>query len=44
MANLPPESIADMVVIKGESGGSFILINGMQLRLRENGYIPIEKE
>lgn len=44
MANLPPESIADMVVMKGESGGSSILINGMQLRLRENGYIPIEKE
>jgi len=44
MANLPPESIADMVVMKGDSGGSSILINGMQLRLRENGYIPIEKE
>ena len=44
MANLPPESITDMVVMKGESGGRSILINGMQLRLRENGYIPIEKE
>lgn len=44
MANLPPESITDMVVMKGDSGRSSILINGMQLRLRENGYIPIEKE
>lgn len=42
MGNIPPESISEMVVQKDDSGVSSILINGVQLRLRPNGYTPLE--
>lgn len=44
MGNIPPESISEMVVQKDENGKGYILINGVQLRLRPNGYTPLELE
>lgn len=42
MGYISPEAISEMVVQKDESGVSSILINGVQLRLRPNGYTPLE--
>ena len=42
MNNIPLESISDMTVQKDEEGKSSILINGVQLRIRPNGYTPLE--
>lgn len=44
MGNIPLESISDVVVQKGVDGSNTILVNGVQLRLRPNGYIPLELE
>lgn len=44
MTNIPLESISDMTVQKDEEGKSSILINGVQLRIRPNGYTPLELE
>lgn len=44
MKNIPLESISDMTVQKNEDGKSSILINGVQLRIRPNGYTPLELE
>lgn len=44
MGNIPPESISEMVVQKDEKGKGSSLINGVQLRLRPNGYTPLELE
>ncbi len=42
MRNLPVEAISEMSVQKYDDGGKAVLINGMRLRLRPNGYIPLE--
>ena len=42
MQNLPVEAISEMSIQKYDDGGKAVLINGMQLRLRPNGYIPLE--
>lgn len=42
--NIPPEAISNMTVIKGEDGKNAILINGAQLRIHVNGYVPLEVE
>ena len=43
MGNLPPESISEMSIHKYDDGSSrSIHINGVQLRLRTNGYVPLE--
>lgn len=44
MKNLPPESISAMTVIKSDNGGGAVMINGVQLRMHPNGYIPLEIE
>lgn len=44
MNNIPIESISNMTVIKDDAGGSSILVNGVQIRLRPNGYTPLELE
>ena len=42
MGNLPPESISEMSIHKYDDGSKSIHINGVQLRLRANGYVPLE--
>ena len=42
VGNLPPESISEMEIRKGEDGQGTILVNGVQLRMREHPYIPLE--
>ena len=42
IANIPTESITDMRVEKGDGGSNSIFINGVQVRLRTNGYVPLE--
>ena len=42
MQNLPVEAVSEMSIQKYDDGGKAVLINGMQLRLRPNGYIPLE--
>lgn len=42
MQNLPVEAVSEMSIRKYDDGGKAVLINGMQLRLRPNGYIPLE--
>ena len=42
MTNIPLESISDMTVHKDGEGKNSILINGIQLRIRPNGYTPLE--
>ena len=44
MANLPPEAVSDMTVRKGDGGRKSIFVNGVQLRMRTNGYTPLETE
>ena len=44
MANLPPEALSDMTIRKREGGGKSIFVNGVQLRMRANGYTPLEVE
>lgn len=44
MGNIPAESISEMTVRKDDSGKSSVFINGIQLRMRPNGYIPLEIE
>lgn len=41
LQNIPPESISEMNVVKGENGNR-IYVNGVQLRLRQKGYVPLE--
>lgn len=42
MGNIPAEAISEMIVLKSEEGGHRTLINGMLLRVRPNGYVPLE--
>ena len=42
MGNIPAEAISEMIVLKSEEGGHRTLINGMVLRVRPNGYVPLE--
>lgn len=42
MQNLPVEAVSEMSIQKYDDGGKAVLINGMQLRLRPNGYILLE--
>lgn len=42
MQNLPVEAVSEMSIQKYDDGGKAVLINGMQLRLRPNGYVPLE--
>lgn len=42
--NLPMESISQMEVHKTADGKNAIFVNGVQLRMRANGYVPIEIE
>ena len=42
MQNLPVEAVSEMSIQKYDDGGKAVLINGMQLRLRPNGYISLE--
>lgn len=44
MGSIPQEAIREMQIIKRESGASTILINGVQLRRKVDGYIPLEVE
>lgn len=44
MANLPSEAVSDMTVLKGDGGKNSIFVNGVQLRMRTNGYTPLEIE
>ena len=44
MANLPPEALSDMTIRKREGGQKSIFVNGVQLRMRANGYTPLEVE
>lgn len=46
IGNLPPELIGEMEVRKHSDNpaDATILINGMQLRMRPNPYVPLEKE
>lgn len=44
MGSIPPESISEMTVVKRDNGKDKILINGVPLRLRPNGYVPLEVE
>lgn len=44
MSNIPKESISDITVRKSDNGKGLIFINGVQLRLRPNGYTPLELE
>ena len=41
---IPPEAISEMTIIKGDGGKNTILVNNVQLRLRPNGYTPLETE
>lgn len=42
MGNIPTESISEMTVEKYEDGGHCALVNGVVLRMRPNGYVPLE--
>lgn len=42
MGNLPPESISEMSIHKYDDGSKSISINGVPLRLRAGGYVPLE--
>ena len=42
MGNIPAEAISEMSVQKYEDGGHRTLINGVVLRVRPNGYVPLE--
>lgn len=42
IGNIPKESITDMTIVKGDGGSNSIFINGVQIRMRTNGYIPLE--
>ena len=44
IANIPIESVSEMTVQKDAEGKNSILINGVQLRVRPNGYTPLELE
>lgn len=44
LKNIPVESIGDVTIRKFEGGKASFLINGVQLRLHPNGYVPLEKE
>lgn len=44
MGNIPAESISEMTVRKDDSGKSSVFINGIRLRMRPNGYVPLEIE
>ncbi len=42
VSNLPPEAISEMSVHKYDDGSRSIRINGVQLRLHQTGYVPLE--
>lgn len=42
MGNIPTESISEMTIEKYEDGGHSALVNGVVLRMRPNGYVPLE--
>ena len=42
MENIPAESVSEMTVQKYEDGGHSAMINGVLLRIRPNGYVPLE--
>lgn len=42
MGNIPAESISEMTIEKYEDGGHSALVNGVVLRMRPNGYVPLE--
>lgn len=42
MVNIPAESISEMTIEKYEDGGHSALVNGVVLRMRPNGYVPLE--
>lgn len=42
MGNIPAESISEMTIQKYEDGGHSALVNGVVLRVRPNGYVPLE--
>ncbi len=42
MKNIPAEAITNMEIRKYEGNGKAIFMNGVQLRTRPNGYIPLE--
>lgn len=42
VGNIPAESISEMTVEKYEDGGHCALVNGVVLRMRPNGYVPLE--
>jgi GLPGLI family protein len=45
MGNLPIEAISEMTIMKHDDGSKgSVLINGVQLRIRPNGYVPLELE
>lgn len=44
MDGIDPSMIENIIVTKSANGGSNIIINGVTLRERPNGYIPLEKE
>ena len=41
---IPPEAISEMTIIKGDGGKNTILVKNVHLRLRPNGYTPLETE
>lgn len=42
MGNIPTESISEMTIENYEDGGHSALVNGVVLRMRPNGYVPLE--
>lgn len=42
MDNIPTESISEMTIEKYEDGRHSALVNGVVLRMRPNGYVPLE--
>ena len=42
LVNIPAESISEMTIEKYEDGGHSALVNGVVLRMRPNGYVPLE--
>lgn len=44
MGNLPVEAISEVTIQKDENGKGSVLVNGVRLRMRPNGYIPLEVE
>lgn len=42
IGNIPTESISEMSIEKYEDGGHTALVNGVVLRMRPNGYVPLE--